>query len=58
MKKIKSIKNIKLILYMFGLLIIARPITGFFIIILYKAIAEIIRIIVSIANNCRDIAKK
>jgi len=41
-----------------GLLIIAGPIAGFFIIIIYRALAEIIRIIVSIANSCREIANK
>ena len=41
-----------------ALIIIIGPVAGFFIIILSKAIAEAIRIIVSIANSCRDIAKK
>jgi len=41
-----------------GLLIIAGPVIGFFYIIISRAIAEAIRIIVSIANSCRDIANK
>ena len=41
-----------------GLTIIMGPVAGFFIIIIAKAVAEAIRIIVSIANSCKDIAKK
>lgn len=41
-----------------ALTIIAGPIAGFFIIIISKALAEAIKIIVSIANSCRDIADK
>ena len=41
-----------------GLTIILGPVAGFFIIIIAKAMAEAIRIIVSIANSCKDIAKK
>ena len=39
-------------------LVIAGPVAGFFIILFARLIAEAMKIFVSIANSCKDIAKK
>jgi len=39
-------------------LVIAGPVVGFFTILFFRLVAEGIKIFVSIANSCRDIAKK
>jgi len=39
-------------------LVLAGPIAGFFIILFFRLVAEGMKLFVSIANSCRDIAKK
>jgi len=41
-----------------GALVIAGPVAGFFIILFARLVAEAMKLFVSIANSCKDIAKK